>query len=47
MTAQATQQLKKPVGLTREMYRRAFIDSLAKLNPRWMVRNHVMFVVEV
>ncbi|HTR80305.1 MAG TPA: potassium-transporting ATPase subunit KdpB [Bacteroidota bacterium] len=43
----SSQQLKKPQGLTGQMYRRAFIDSLAKLNPRWMIRNPVMFVVEV
>jgi potassium-transporting ATPase ATP-binding subunit len=41
------QELRKPLGLTREMYRRAFIDALAKLNPKSMVRNPVMFVVEV
>ncbi len=47
MTTQTTQQLKKPVGLTSGMYRRAFVDSVAKLNPRWMARNPVIFVVEV
>ncbi len=47
MTTQAAQTLKKPLGLTGEMYRRALLDSLRKLNPRWMVRNPVMFVVEV
>jgi potassium-transporting ATPase ATP-binding subunit len=47
MTTQASQNLKKPLGLTGEMYRRAFADSIMKLNPRWMVRNPVMFVVEV
>ena len=31
----------------REMYQRAVLESLIKLNPRWMVRNPVMFVVEV
>jgi K+-transporting ATPase ATPase B chain len=40
-------QLKKPVGLTGEMYRRALMDSVRKLNPRLMARNPVMFVVEV
>src|SRR5512137_2036157 len=30
-----------------EVYRRAVIDALIKLNPRWMVRSPVMFVVEV
>ena len=29
------------------MYRAAVIDALVKLNPRWMVRNPVMFVTEV
>jgi K+-transporting ATPase ATPase B chain len=43
----STQQLKKPVGLTSRMYRRALIDSFAKLNPRAMLKNPVMFVVEV
>ena len=47
MTTQTTQDLKKPVGLTSGMYRRAFVDSMTKLNPRWMARNPVMFVVEV
>jgi len=47
MTAQTSQQLKKPVGLTREMYRRAIGDAVLKLDPRSMVRNPVMFVVEV
>jgi K+-transporting ATPase ATPase B chain len=46
-SAAAPQQIKKPVGLTREMYRRALIDAFAKLHPRLMVRNPVMFVVEV
>ncbi len=31
----------------REMYQRAVLDSFIKLNPRWMVRNPVMYVVEV
>jgi potassium-transporting ATPase ATP-binding subunit len=43
----SSQQLKKPLGLTRGMYRRALVDSIFKLNPRQMVRNPVMFVVEV
>ena len=33
--------------LRRNLYRRALIDSFIKLNPRGMVRNPVMFVVEV
>jgi len=47
MTTQASQPLKKPLGLTGAMYRRGFVDAVLKLNPRWMVRNPVMFVVEV
>lgn len=42
-----TTQLKKQQALRRELYRRAFLDSFRKLDPRWMVRNPVMFVVEV
>lgn len=30
-----------------QMYQRAVLDSFLKLNPRWMVRNPVMFVVEI
>jgi len=40
-------QLKKQSTFRRELYQRAVVDSFAKLNPRWMVRNPVMFVVEV
>jgi potassium-transporting ATPase ATP-binding subunit len=40
-------QSKKPTGIRRQMMQRAVIDSFRKLNPRWMVRNPVMFVVEV
>jgi K+-transporting ATPase ATPase B chain len=29
------------------IYRQAIVDALAKLNPRWMVRNPVMFVTEI
>ncbi|MGA2623905.1 MAG: potassium-transporting ATPase subunit KdpB [Bacteroidota bacterium] len=47
MTAQTSQQLKRTVGLTGEMYRRAIGDAVLKLDPRSMVRNPVMFVVEV
>jgi K+-transporting ATPase ATPase B chain len=38
---------KKQAGLRRNLYRRASVDAFKKLNPRWMVRNPVMFVVEV
>jgi K+-transporting ATPase ATPase B chain len=47
VATQSSPQLKKPVGLTGEMYRRALVDSFLKLKPRLMVRNPVMFVVEV
>jgi len=47
MVTQSTQQLRKPLGLNREMYLRACIDSVRKLNPWRMARNPVMFVVEV
>ncbi len=40
-------QLKKQPTFRRELYQRAVLDSFVKLNPRWMVRNPVMFVVEV
>ena len=38
---------KNKTEARREMDQRAVLDSLIKLNPRWMVRNPVMFVVEV
>jgi potassium-transporting ATPase ATP-binding subunit len=47
MATQSTQQLRKPLGLTGEMIRRAVLDSFVKLNPISMARNPVMFVVEV
>ena len=42
-----TTQLKKQTSMRRELYQRAILESFVKLNPRWMVRNPVMFVVEV
>jgi K+-transporting ATPase ATPase B chain len=39
--------LKKQKTMTGAMVRQAIIDSFIKLNPRGMVRNPVMFVVEV
>lgn len=42
-----TSNSKRPVGLTREIYRRALVESFLKLNPKSMMRNPVMFVVEV
>jgi K+-transporting ATPase ATPase B chain len=38
---------KKQPGGRRQLYRRALIEAFRKLDPRWMVRNPVMFVVEV
>ena len=34
-------------SLLAAMYRRALGDSIRKLNPRWMIRNPVMFIVEI
>src|SRR6266508_4016786 len=42
-----TIQTKKPSAYSSEIYQRAIVESFLKLNPRWMVRNPVMFVVEV
>jgi K+-transporting ATPase ATPase B chain len=42
-----TIQTKKQTTFRRELYQRAIVDSFIKLNPRSMVRNPVMFVVEV
>jgi K+-transporting ATPase ATPase B chain len=47
MVTTSTQQLRKPLGLNGEMFRRALFDSFVKLNPWSMARNPVMFVVEV
>jgi len=38
---------KRQLSARRQLYRRAFIDAFKKLDPRRMVRNPVMFVVEV
>ncbi len=46
MTMQKTSS-KQTQGFSSEILRRALIDSLIKLNPRNLVRNPVMFVVEV
>ena len=40
-------ELRRQSGLNRKVYVQAAIDAFAKLNPRWMVRNPVMFVTEV
>jgi K+-transporting ATPase ATPase B chain len=47
METKMMNQTKKPTLYSREIYQRAIVDSFIKLNPRWMVRNPVMFVVEV
>jgi K+-transporting ATPase ATPase B chain len=48
MAASTSEQLKnKPIGLSGKMFHRALADSFIKLNPRLMVRNPVMFVVEI
>jgi potassium-transporting ATPase ATP-binding subunit len=47
MVTQSTQQLRKPLGLNGEMFRRALFNSFVKLNPKSMAKNPVMFVVEV
>ena len=41
-------EFKKQTSFRRDqLYQRAIVDSFLRLNPRWMVRNPVMFVVEV
>jgi K+-transporting ATPase ATPase B chain len=40
-------QLRKQTSFRRAIYQRAILDSFAKLNPRGMARNPVMFVVEI
>jgi K+-transporting ATPase ATPase B chain len=42
-----TIQIKKRSMFRRELYQRAILDSFVKLDPRRMLRNPVMFVVEV
>jgi K+-transporting ATPase ATPase B chain len=42
-----TSQTQKSKSFKRQLYERAAIDAFIKLNPRHMVRNPVMFVVEV
>jgi potassium-transporting ATPase ATP-binding subunit len=38
---------KKQPGRDWQIYRRALLEAFYKLNPRWMVRNPVMFVTEI
>lgn len=40
-------EVRKPVTINAEMFRRAVVDAFRKLDPRVQVRNPVMFVVEV
>ncbi len=47
MVTQPTSRKETAADLRRQLYTRAIGDSFAKLDPRWMVRNPVMFVVEV
>ena len=42
-----TTHLRKQSAYRRELYQRAILDSFVKLDPRRMLRNPVMFVVEV
>ncbi len=42
-----TTQIKKRSSIRRELYQRAVLDSFVKLDPRRMLRNPVMFIVEV
>jgi len=42
-----TVQSRKARSLRRRLYQRAVVDAFIKLNPRHMLRNPVMFVVEV
>jgi potassium-transporting ATPase ATP-binding subunit len=42
-----TTNLRKQNRFRKELYQRAVIEAFVKLNPRWMARNPVMFVVEV
>jgi K+-transporting ATPase ATPase B chain len=44
---QAITPSKKPSRLGKRLYRRAVVEAFIKLNPRWMIRNPVMFVTEV
>ena len=48
ITESATRtHLKKQPRHGQRIYRRAIVDAFIKLNPRWMIRNPVMFVTEV
>jgi potassium-transporting ATPase ATP-binding subunit len=47
MIAPSTSQLSRQQGLRQNLYRRAVKDAFLKLDPRKMMRNPVMFVVEI
>jgi K+-transporting ATPase ATPase B chain len=47
MSTSAVQNIRKPLGIDRRMVLRALVDSVVKLDPRRMVRNPVMFIVEI
>jgi potassium-transporting ATPase ATP-binding subunit len=40
-------EIKKPSRPGQRLYRHAIADAFTKLNPRWMIRNPVMFVTEI
>ncbi|MDD4877137.1 MAG: potassium-transporting ATPase subunit B, partial [Dehalococcoidales bacterium] len=44
--SKTTKQTEQDYSIRWEMYRRAVIEAFLKLNPLWMLRNPVMFVVE-
>ncbi|MGB7724929.1 MAG: potassium-transporting ATPase subunit KdpB, partial [Dehalococcoidales bacterium] len=46
-TADSTPSAHKEKGSSRHIYQHAIIDAFAKLDPRWMIHNPVMFVTEV
>jgi K+-transporting ATPase ATPase B chain len=47
MSTASARHLRKPLGIDARMLRRAMADSVTRLDPRRMVRNPVMFVVEI
>ncbi|MGB8264651.1 MAG: potassium-transporting ATPase subunit KdpB, partial [Dehalococcoidales bacterium] len=46
-TADSIPSAHKEKGSSRQIYQHAIIDAFAKLDPRWMIHNPVMFVTEV
>ncbi len=47
MTITSSHPSHKPANGRGPLLRRAAVDAISKLNPRWMIRNPVMFVVEI